>query len=145
MTDSQANYAPVTAERIVSPQTLAKLFNTAAEGMLDTGEGQRSGSYVVSYKNKAAIKQHPVRGRITHAKLITTSAAARPLVTHEVHFPSRDKQAGDFEAGKAIFEAHEYDATGNRTGTERKALDQVDMAGLELQPFLEQVSSLKHQ
>ncbi len=110
--------------------------------MLEAGKGQRLGSYIAAYENQAGIKQHPIREWVTHAELVGTSAAAGPVVTHEVHFPSRDKQAGDYEAGRVIFETHEYDEAGIRVGTERKVVDEVDMAGPEIQPFFEQIADL---
>jgi hypothetical protein len=138
---NRANQDPSASTR-VSPQTLANLFNSAAENLLYTGAAQRLGSYVVAYKNQASIKQHPVRNRVTHAYLVKTSSKTGPIVTHEVHLPSRDKEDGDFEAAKAIFEAHEYDEAGSRVGTERTVLDQIDLAGGEIKPFVEQVHGL---
>jgi hypothetical protein len=135
--------APAPEERIVSPQTLAGLFGTAAEGILRAGSGQRLGSYVVSYESQAGIKQHPVRGRVTHAELVASSMATGSVVTHEVHLPSRDKQAGDFEASIAIFETHQYDETGQRIATKRQVVDRIDMSGSEIQPYIEQIGGLK--
>lgn len=145
MTENSVDQLPAKPEQVVSPQALSELFNTAAERMLSTGRGQRLGSYVVAYENQAGIKQHPVKGRVTHAQLISGSVTSHPVVTHEVHLPSRDKQAGDFEADKAIFETHQYDESGNRTSTERTIVNQIDMAGSEARPFIEQINGLKLQ
>ncbi len=142
MLNDSANQLPVSQERSVSPKVLADLFNTAAEGMLRTDAGQRLGNYVVGYETGAGIKQHPVRERVTHAELWAYTDATGPVRIHEVHFPSRDKQAGDFDPGVAIFEMHAYDEFGTRTGTERTVFSQVDMAGSAVRPFVEQFDDL---
>lgn len=128
---------------LVSPQELATLFDGAAEAMMRSGQAQRLGSYVVSYENQAGIKQHPVKDRVTHARLVGFSRiAARPITTHEIHFPSRDRQAEISEAGTVIFETHTYDPQGARVDTTRVVSEQIDMASPDMRPFLEQISEL---
>src|SRR5687768_6483939 len=106
MTSRTPNHLP--SEGVVSPQILTDLFNIAAEGMLTAGEGQRLGSYVVAHESGLGIKQHPVRQRVTHVELVgsleVSDSVPTHVVTHEVHFPSKDKSAGDYDAGTAIFE-----------------------------------------
>lgn len=84
-----------------------------------------------------------MRGRVTHVELVTPRTDIGVVVAHELHFPSRDKQAGDFEAGKAIFETHTYDEEGQRTGTERKTVERIDIEGPDMQPFVERIEELK--
>lgn len=56
MVDISANQLQINPERTVSAQTLADLFNTAAEGIMRANRGQRFACYVVGFKNQAAIK-----------------------------------------------------------------------------------------
>ncbi|GEM_PF-4515050 len=132
------------SEQIVSPQELADMFDAAAQDMRSANIGQQFGSCIIGYIDgtRFAVKRHRTRERVTHARLVMPVGAGRQAVAHEVHFPSRDREVGDYEAGRAIFEAHTYDETGARLTTERSVVDQVDMASPAMHPFLEKIPSL---
>lgn len=140
-------------ERIVSPQTLAGLFHTAAETILADGKGQRFGSYVTTYDNQVAIKEPPSRGRVTYAQLSSPLSEDGPLVvTHRLLLPSVDRYYDRYTganvrytAGKVIFELLHYDEAGVllQDDTERTVAYDVDMSGSGIRPYLEKIDGLE--